>query len=209
MMAFFLLLKYVMIEININTENLKLFLPKMDQADLALDYFIRNRDYLTPTNPVLPPDFFTKLFWEKRLGQNISEYHNDQSARLFIEHKQIKNKFIGIVNFTQITRGPFQACSLGYSIDKEFQGQGVMFEALSSAIKYIFDEKHLHRIMANYLPENQRSGQLLNGLGFTIDGTSQDFLFINGEWRTHVLSSLTNRNWSPRDEDKSLFLEFF
>lgn len=194
-----------MTKIKFETENLKLFLPEIDQADLALDYFNRNKDHLTPTNPVLPQDFFTNSFWIKRLDQNLSEYNKDQSVRLFIEHNQNKNQFIGVVNFTQITRGPFQACYLGYSIDKEFQGRGLMFEALNSAIQNIFDEKHIHRIMANYLPENQRSGQLLNRLGFKIDGTSPEYLFIHGEWRTHILTSLTNHSWTPRDEDKKLF----
>lgn len=80
-----------------------------------------------------------------------------------------------------------------------------MFEALDSAIQYIFDKKHIHRIMANFLPENKRSEKILQRLGFKIDGTAPNYLFIHGEWRTHVLASLTNHNWVPREEDKNLF----
>jgi len=80
-----------------------------------------------------------------------------------------------------------------------------MFEAIKEGIRYIFNEKYIHRINANYLPENQRSANLLSRLGFKVDGSSSDYLFINGAWREHVFSSLTNLNWVPREEDKIMF----
>lgn len=87
-------------KIKIATENLKLFLPEIDQADFALDYFVRNIDHLNSTNPVLPNNFFTEEFWKKRLNLNLTEFNNDQAVRLFIEHKKNKNQFIGVINFT-------------------------------------------------------------------------------------------------------------
>lgn len=46
--------------------------------------------------------------------------------------------------------------------------------------------------MANYVPTNERSGRLLRRLGFTVEGYARDYLFIDGAWRDHVLTSLTN-----------------
>ncbi|WP_234013096.1 GNAT family N-acetyltransferase, partial [Cronobacter dublinensis] len=46
---------------------------------------------------------------------------------------------------------------LGYSLGEKWQGQGLMFEALTSAIRYMQRSQHMHRIMANYMPHNQRS----------------------------------------------------
>jgi ribosomal-protein-alanine N-acetyltransferase len=46
--------------------------------------------------------------------------------------------------------------------------------------------------MANYRPENERSGILLERLGFVREGLAKDYLFIDGQWRDHVLTSLTN-----------------
>ena len=50
----------------------------------------------------------------------------------------------------------------------------------------------LHRIMANYRPENERSGRLLERLGFVRGGLRERYLFIDGAWRDHVLTALTN-----------------
>jgi ribosomal-protein-alanine N-acetyltransferase len=99
---------------------------------------------------------------------------------------------IGECNFTNFIRGPFQACFLGYKIDYRLEGRGLMREALTAAIAFTFDVLRLHRIMANYLPVNERSGRLLRRLGFVVEGYARDYLLIDGEWRDHVLTSLTN-----------------
>lgn len=189
----------------ISTQQLRLFLPDPAEAESALHYFAANREHLRPTDPVLPKDFLTQGYWEKRLAQSLEEFDRGQSVRLFFELLETPGKFIGVVNFTQIARGPFQACYLGYSVDREFQGKGMMYEALGAGIRYIFDEKHIHRVMANHLPENQRSAGVLKRLGFRVDGTSPEYLYIQGAWRTHVLTSLTNPNWTPREEDREMF----
>jgi [ribosomal protein S5]-alanine N-acetyltransferase len=40
---------------------------------------------------------------------------------------------------------------------------------------------------------------LLNRLGFIPEGYARNYLRINGEWRDHVLTSLTNPNWRAPD----------
>ena len=92
-------------------------------------------------------------------------------------------------------RGAFQACHLEFSIAAEAQGQGLMQEGLSAAIALVFDTYGLHRIMASYCHDNVRSGQLLQRLGFNIEGTARSYLKINGVWRDHVLTALIDERW--------------
>ena len=99
---------------------------------------------------------------------------------------------VGVCNFTNIVRGAFQACTLGYSLSADAQGKGLMYEALTAAIAYMFEIENLHRIMANYVPENRRSADLLRRLGFEIEGHARDYLHINGAWRDHILTAKTN-----------------
>jgi ribosomal-protein-alanine N-acetyltransferase len=44
--------------------------------------------------------------------------------------------------------------------------------------------------MANFRPENDRSRRLLQRLGFVEEGFARNYLFIDGAWRDHVLTSL-------------------
>jgi ribosomal-protein-alanine N-acetyltransferase len=171
-----------------------------DGADVPaiLDYFARNREFFAVTDPERPEDFQTNRFWMEQVARSVQEFHRDQSLRLFVFQKDgggSRDRVIGAVGLTQIVRGPFQACYLGYGLDQACQGQGLMNEALSVAISYAFEHLNLHRIMAGYMPENVRSAVVLKRLGFVVEGQARDYLRIAGKWRDHVLTSLTHPAW--------------
>jgi ribosomal-protein-alanine N-acetyltransferase len=177
----------------IKTERLLLTLPSVEAAPLLLRYFEENREHLAVWSPPVPDGYYTEGYWRERLEQARRDFEQDKSMQLVIfEREQPPKRVVGVCNFSAFIRGAFQACYLGYSIDYRDEGRGLMREALSAAIRYAFDELHLHRIMANYVPTNERSGRLLRRLGFTVEGYARDYLLINGEWRDHVMTSLTN-----------------
>ena len=69
-----------------------------------------------------------------------------------------------------------------------------MMEILKATTGYMFEVIGLHRIMANYMPENKRSAAVLHRLGFEREGLAKSYLKINGQWRDHVLTSKLNPN---------------
>ena len=72
-----------------------------------------------------------------------------------------------------------------------------MAQALRATNAFVFDSMRLHRIMANYRPENERSARLLERLGFVREGLAKDYLFIDGAWRDHILTALVNPRFDP------------
>ena len=159
-----------------------------------VSYFETNREHLSPWEPPFPSGLFTMSFWERRLVQNRQEYRAGKSMRLVLLPKDggEDGAVVGLANFTQFVRGAFMACTLGYSLDQDAQGKGLMFEALSEATRHVFEVLGMHRVMANYLPTNERSGKLLRRLGFEVEGYARDYIFINGSWHDHILTSLIN-----------------
>jgi len=170
-----------------------------NESDISsiIGYFQKNSVHFAPTDPTMPEGFFSEPFWIERIQKSLVEFKSESSLRLFIFPEESR-QVIGTVNFTQMFRGPFQACYLGYGIDLDYQGKGLMYEALVAAIQFVFGELNFHRIMANHLSENERSARLLKRLGFTVEGLARNYLFINGAWRDHVLNSLQNPDWKPR-----------
>ncbi len=102
---------------------------------------------------------------------------------------------IGDIALSEIVRGPFQACYLGYRIGAEYEGRGYVSESVASVVEYAFTALNLHRIMANYIHANERSAAVLRRSGFTVEGMARDYLHLNGAWRDHVLTSRINPNW--------------
>ena len=179
----------------ITTERLLLRLASQEDIPAILNYYTENKIYLTPFYPIWVENFFTYEFWQKQVENNIDGFINDISLRLFMIPKTKQNKIIASINFSNFVRGAAQYCSLGYSIAETEQGKGYMSEGVKAAIKYVFQELSMHRIMANYMPHNQRSGNLLKRLGFVVEGYARDYLLINGKWEDHILTSLTNSNY--------------
>lgn len=179
--------------LTLETERLVLTLPGADAAPRMVRYFDQNREHLTPWEPPFPRGLFSTPFWERRLHQNRQEHATGRSLRLVLFDKNHpQGPVLGMANFTQFVRGAFMACTLGYSLGREAEGHGLMREALEKGIEHVFSELGMHRIMANYLPTNERSGGLLKRLGFQVEGYARDYIFINGAWRDHILTSLIN-----------------
>lgn len=172
------------------TARLILRMPVERDIPSILRYLRGNQARLAPLEPERPVDFYTAEYWRSYLNWARQEFSHETALRLVVTPRQ-KDEVIGMINFSQMFRGPFQACYLGYSLDLEWEGQGIMFEALQRALDYILNELGFHRVMANYLPENERSARLLQRLGFVIEGRAQNYLHIGGEWREHVLTALT------------------
>ena len=184
----------------IETERLLLTLPPEDVAPRMLAFFEENREHLEKWSSSPPEGFYTEDFWRENLVRARAGFEQDQSMKLVLfERHAPEGPVVGVCNFSNFVRGPFQACYLGYSLDHRFEGRGLMYEALKAATFYAFETLHLHRIMANYIPVNERSGRLLRRLGFVVEGYAHDYLLINGRWQDHILTSLTNARLLPDD----------
>ncbi|WP_293232078.1 GNAT family N-acetyltransferase [Paludibacterium sp.] len=165
-------------------------------AQAMLDYQLRNRAHLAPWDPTPGPQFFTLPFWIGRGKQRALDWQEGRGAAFLLTDKQVPQLVIGTATLSQIQRGVGQYAMLGYGLDKAYQGQGVMYEALRAVVAFAFDGLRLHRLQANYQPDNQRSAALLARLGFVIEGRADQYLFLNGAWRDHVMTSLTNPHFN-------------
>lgn len=186
----------------LTTKNLILKTPNSEDLAAINDFEIRNTTHLKKWESGSPENNPSQYNETKKLLENwIKECDEGKSARFFIRTKENPEMIIGFCNFTQIFYGSFQACYLGYKIDYAYEGKGFMFEALQTAIMYVFEELRLHRIMANYMPSNLRSAKLLQRLGFVIEGHAKNYLLINNKWEDHVLTALTFEQWKSNSEN--------
>jgi ribosomal-protein-alanine N-acetyltransferase len=173
------------------TDRLQARLLEPHDADLMVQFRDENRDHLEQWEPRRQPEFFTEGFWEVHLRLTLRDFREGASA-CFVLLSPNDDEVLGVCNYTNIVRGTFQSCHLGYALAEKHEGKGIMFEALSLTNGYMFNDLGLHRIMAGYLPHNERSGKLLDRLGFEKEGLARKYLKINGRWEDHVLTSLIN-----------------
>jgi len=178
----------------LHTERLVVALARPGMHGAMARFLERNfASHLARWSPPAEPSFFTEVFWRERLALSVEEFHADRAVRFVMrERDDASGEIVGTCSYTNIVRGAFHACHLGYQIAQSHEGRGLMSEALRAGNAFMFETMRLHRIMANYRPENERSARVLERLGFTREGIARDYLFIDGAWRDHVLTSLTH-----------------
>jgi [ribosomal protein S5]-alanine N-acetyltransferase len=164
-----------------------------EDAVFLSDYYLDNAAHLKAWERTTEKGFHDVDEWKPRLKLRRKEQEEGRSA-YFIAYGEEPRKIIGSCSLTGITQGAFMACFMGYSVAKSCEGQGVMTKLCQHAIAYAFTELQLNRIMANYMPSNARSEKLLTNLGFVKEGFAKKYLFINGRWEDHIMTSLLNPN---------------
>jgi ribosomal-protein-alanine N-acetyltransferase len=172
----------------LHTDRLTLKVLDPSFADRVLDFFARNRDFLREWNPAATETFYTVAFHAERLANDLVWMREGLQLRLhlFLREDTAFERVIGSASLSNIVRGAFQSCHLGYQIDEQAANNGLMTEALRRVIAYAFDELKLHRIEANVMPRNLRSRRVVEKLGFEEEGLAKQYLKINGVWEDHI-----------------------
>jgi ribosomal-protein-alanine N-acetyltransferase len=123
------------------------------------------------------------------------EWKRGQSFVLFVCPREDDARVIGRVTLGGILRGAFQNAYLGYWIDAEHQGRGLMTEAVRATTTFAFGMAALHRVQAAVMPANKASLRVLEKAGYRREGSAARYLCIAGAWEDHILFAVTTEEW--------------
>jgi len=158
-----------------------------DEGFLSLNYYEANKEFLAPFEPTRDESFYTLSRHEKLVRIEQDEMDKLTMLRLWIFLKDgSTERPIGNIGFTNIVRGVFLSCFLGYKLDHDHLQVGYMKEALEKGIEIMFNDYGLHRIEANIMPSNTASLALCRSLNFTEEGLAKKYLRINDHWEDHL-----------------------
>jgi len=119
-----------------------------------------------------------------------SMHRNARAGRLIPWVVTYDGKFVGQLTVGGIAYGSLRSAYIGYWIDKEVAGKGIMPTAVAMALDYCFDQLHLHRVEIHIRPENAASRRVVEKLGIPEEGLRRSYLHIAGDWRDHICYAL-------------------
>lgn len=160
--------------------------PQMSDFNEWAELREASRDFLTPWEPIWPPDDLTRTAFRARLRRYAEDQRSDQAYPFFVFRKD-DNALLGGMTLANIRRGVAQSGSLGYWIGGPFKRRGYMTAAVRMLIPIVFGALRLHRLEAACIPTNTASVRLLENNGFVREGYARQFLCINGIWQDHLL----------------------
>ncbi|SDM91826.1 ribosomal-protein-alanine N-acetyltransferase [Paenibacillus sp. yr247] len=172
------------------TERMSLVMLDRSSTDLVLDYVIRNRAFLEPWELERNEAYFTRAYQADQLEQEAKKIEEGQLIKAWL---MIEDRVVGSISLSNIVRGAFQSCHLGYRMDENLLNRGLMTEGLKAIIAYAFEEMSLHRIEANIMPRNGASLKVVAKLGFYEEGLALKYLKIHGVWEDHIHMVLRNK----------------
>ncbi|WML46023.1 GNAT family protein [Neobacillus sp. PS3-40] len=166
------------------------FLEEND-AEALLQLNNRNRDFFQAYSPKRQEDYYTYEKQLKLIQEGREKYTRDQAYSFGIFLNET-NELIGRVDLTEILRGGLQSCFIGYFLDQNFNGKGIMTEAVKLVVDYGFQELRLHRIEAGVMPHNIGSIRVLEKAGFEKEGIARKNVKINDKWEDHQVLAIIN-----------------
>jgi [ribosomal protein S5]-alanine N-acetyltransferase len=103
-------------------------------------------------------------------------------------------KLIGIIGHYRI-QPENHRCEIGYMIMPEYNGQGIVTEAIKAVLEYGFDDLNMHSIEAVIDPDNIASERVLQKNGFVKEAHILENELWDGKFWDTVIYSLLKINF--------------
>lgn len=131
--------------------------------------------------------------------RSLLETQDHPTSQRHLICRRSDDTIVGMVNLSQIFRGPFQNAVIGYWCGEHFTGQGYTTDGVRACLARAFGELGLHRVECNVKPDNTPSLALARAVGFREEGFSRNYLQIAGVWADHVRFAITREDEVARD----------
>ncbi|WP_418878450.1 GNAT family N-acetyltransferase [Xylanibacter rarus] len=163
----------------------RIYLRALEIDDYKISIKWRKDDQIW--NMLGGPKYFVSEAYEKKwVEDTIFNSKDVKLAICLIEN----DKYIGNVYMTDIDEIN-RSCNSHVLIgDKNYWGKGYAREALLKAIKYMFEERNIHRIQANVLESNELSLKMHKKCGYKVDGLLRDAVYKSGRYQNQYVLSL-------------------
>ncbi len=153
----------------------------------------RNRSRLQPWLPWATPGYGPE---EARAFIALCERENADGRALALVIRK-HGALCGSVAFHRIDLRN-QSTSLGYWLDGEHEGSGIMTRACRAVVTEGFRSYNLHRIEIRCGTGNERSAAIPRRLGFTEEGILREAEWVRDRWVDLRVFGMLRRDWESK-----------
>ncbi len=124
----------------------------------------------------------------------------DEAAKWFslvIEVKALK-RVVGNIGCNTQKIGEEKQGIIGWTLGKEFEGNGYATEAAIALLDHLFFVEGFHRVCAKTSPDNEKSWKLMERLGMRREGHFLKNCFHDGAWVDEYLYAVLAEEWPTK-----------
>ena len=123
----------------------------------------------------------TRDYTRRYLEYLVGRYRIGAHYEWAMIHKET-GRMIGTCGFANIDC-PNNRAELGYVLNPDYRGQGLVVEAAQRVLRFGFNVLGLHRIEARYMVENKASRRVMDKLGMKFEGVARSSMLVRGVYR--------------------------
>ncbi len=172
-------------------EQTHLCFPTLDYKAELFQLIQKNRTYLEQYLPWIPS---IKKEWHAQQFLREARMMNKGKQRLttLIIHQ---TKLAGAVSLVHIDPLNKRA-EMGYWLQEDLQGQGIMTRSCARLIRYVFMGLHLNRVEMKMVASNTTSKKIPLRLNFKLEGTLKDYqVNKEGNFENVEIYGLLKKDW--------------
>jgi len=133
------------------------------------------------------------------VNQYVNSYDSDIIYNWVMEPRELGEP-IGSISVVMMSENS-RWCEIGYCMSKSYWNRGIMAEALTAVMDYLFNEVGFHRIQARHDAENPASGRVMQKCGMRLEGILKDaVLQKSGRYSDLALYARINPAHTPMCE---------
>jgi len=125
------------------------------------------------------------------IQQSLAQLNNQQSLSLGIFYNQEIIGGIGLHEWNHYIK----KAQIGYWIDKDFEGQGIITKCTGRFIDFIFEKLGLNKVELHFMPHNKRSAAGAEKLGAKVEGIIRQSHMMNGRLEDIVITGILKNEW--------------
>lgn len=171
-------------------DEIELALPDLSMAEAVAEPVRRNLTHLQKWMPWATDDYSVESASEfiQRTLRDFAE------AGRFDALIIASGKVIGAIGFHNLSTAN-KSAHIGYWIDKDFEGRGIITRCCRVLVNYLYDVRGLNRVQINCNVENTRSRAVAERLGFKLEGIHRQVEYINGRFGDWAVYAMLKEEW--------------
>lgn len=159
-----------------------------DDVEAALEIVLRNREHLQTYMRWMTPDY-SAVDARKCLFEAIKDRLDKKTLGLALVRD---GDLIGSTGFNRLDWNA-RVCEIGYWIDRQAEGKGVITKACQAMIDYAFGELEMNRVEIRCSTENTRSAAVPTRLGFKLEGKLRQAEVLHGRAHDFLISASSQK----------------
>jgi len=191
-------LKSKMILLKVDKE-IDLKILEMIDAAALFDLVENNRSYLRQWVPWVDSNITREE--SKAFIQSTQEQHEQNLG--FQCGIWFHNQLVGVIGFQRID-WMNRNVEIGYWIDEEHQGLGIVTKSCQVLVEYAFSEYQLNRVQIRCATGNKKSCAIIERLGFVQEGIARQAEFLYDHYVDLFIYGMTADEWKIRHSIEAL-----